>query len=179
MENKFDALLQPSQPVGYLEALPDHPASVLAFIVPGERLDSLWSELKAKCVSEGRDLIDAITHRLDKDHVAETKRLRAVGFGRWLHVHGRFDLYLKVSPTAWHNHGITPLWCEYRGAEGVAHNLRAQFDGAQVDGSGSSITVRIPIRLTASVERDRVIDDAVKQMRRIAEELLKACPASA
>ena len=58
VENKFDALLQPSQPVGYLEALPDHPASVLAFIVPGERLDSLWSELKAKCVSEGRDLAD-------------------------------------------------------------------------------------------------------------------------
>ena len=58
VENKFGALLTPEQPVGYLRALPDHPASVLAFIVPGERLDSLWHELKAKCASEGLDLAD-------------------------------------------------------------------------------------------------------------------------
>lgn len=51
VENKFDAPLQPSQPVGYLDVLPDHPASILAFIVPEEQLDSRWRELKAKCDS--------------------------------------------------------------------------------------------------------------------------------
>lgn len=51
VENKFDAPLQPSQPVGYLDVLPDHPASILAFIVPEEQLDSRWETLKAKCDS--------------------------------------------------------------------------------------------------------------------------------
>ncbi len=58
VENKFDAPLQPSQPVGYLDLLPAHPASVLAFIAPEWRLDSLWSELKANCVAADRDLAD-------------------------------------------------------------------------------------------------------------------------
>ena len=53
VENKLGAPLTSDQPLGYLKALPDHPASVLAFIVPEWRLDSLWRELKAKCVSEG------------------------------------------------------------------------------------------------------------------------------
>ncbi|MCY4661423.1 MAG: hypothetical protein OXF93_16690 [Acidobacteria bacterium] len=58
VENKFDAPLQRSQPVEYLYALPPHPASKLAFIVPEWRLDGLWRELKAKCVSEGLSLSD-------------------------------------------------------------------------------------------------------------------------
>ena len=58
VENKFDALLQRSQPVDYLMALPEHLTSVLAFIVPAERLDSLWHELKAKCVSKGLALAE-------------------------------------------------------------------------------------------------------------------------
>ena len=56
VENKFDAELQPSQPVGYLDVLrrpESHPESKLAFIVPELRLNSLWKELKDRCVSEG------------------------------------------------------------------------------------------------------------------------------
>ena len=53
VENKFEAGLQPSQPVGYLRVLPRHPESKLAFVVPEWRLDSLWHELKTKCESEG------------------------------------------------------------------------------------------------------------------------------
>ena len=34
----------------------------------------------------------------------------------------------------------------------------------------------IPIPLTAGVERDRVIDDAVQEVRRIAEKLLEEFP---
>ena len=124
-------------------------------------------------------LIDAIADRMVKNRIAVTKGMRAVGFGRWLRVHDRFDVSLKVSPTAWYKHGATPLWCDYRCAEDVAQNLRARLDEATVHGSGNPVVVRIPIRLKAGVERDGVIDDAVTQLRSIADALLKADPASA
>ena len=123
-------------------------------------------------------LIDATADRMVKDRIAETKGLKAVGFGRHLRVHGRFDVYLKVSPTAWYEHGATPLWCDYWCGEDVAQSLGAQLDGATVHGSGKSVVVRIPIRLKAGVERDAVVDDAVMQMHRIADTLSKACPPS-
>ena len=123
-------------------------------------------------------LIDAIADRMVRDGIAVTKGLRAVGFGRWMRVHGRFDVSLKASPTAWYEHGATPLWCDYWGAEDVAQSLRAQLGAATVRGSGESVGVRIPIRLKAGVERDAVIDNAVEQMRSIADALSKACPPS-
>ena len=58
VENKFDAELTSRQPLAYLDALPAHPPSVLAFIVPDQRLDDLWEQLKEKCVSEKCDLAD-------------------------------------------------------------------------------------------------------------------------
>ncbi len=58
VENKFGAQLTSLQPVAYLKALPPRPESILAFIAPDERLDSLWRELKSKCVSEGLVLAD-------------------------------------------------------------------------------------------------------------------------
>lgn len=122
-------------------------------------------------------LIGAITDRMVKDRIAETKGLKAVGFGRHMRVHGRFDVYLKVSPTAWDKQGATPLWCDYWCAEDVSQKLRAQL-GATVHVSGKSVVVRIPIRLKAGVERDAVVDDAVTQMHRIADTLSKACPPS-
>ena len=123
-------------------------------------------------------LIDAITDRMVKDGIAETKGLRAVGFGRSMRVHGRFDVFLKASPTAWYEHGATPLWCDYWCAEDVAQNLGAQLSAATVRGSGNSVVVRIPIHLKAGVERDAVIDNAVDRMRDIANALSKACPPS-
>ena len=124
------------------------------------------------------DLVDAITHRLAKNHIAETKGLYAAGLGRWMKLHGRFEVKLRVSPTAWWSHGVTPLWCEYKYAEGVAHFLRSGFDDVQVDGSGKSTTVLFPICLRVDVERGDVIADAVEQMVRIAD-ALKAAPATA
>ena len=52
VENKFDALLTPGQPVGYLKKLRPHPASVLAFIAPEDQIESRWKELKEKCAAE-------------------------------------------------------------------------------------------------------------------------------
>ena len=124
------------------------------------------------------DLVDTITHRLAGSHGADVKGLNAAGFGRWMKLDGGFVVKLTVSPTAWRSHGITPLWCDYNCAEGVAHVLRSQFDGAQVDGSGKTVVVRIPVGLKAGVERDDVIVGAVEQMVRIAD-ALKDLPATA
>ena len=123
-------------------------------------------------------LIDAIADRMVRDGIAVTKGLRAVGFGRSMRVHGRLEVHLKASPTAWHKHGATPLWCDYWCAEDVAQSLGAQLDGATVLGSGESVVVRIPIHLKGGVERDAVIDDAVERMRDIADALSKARPPS-
>ena len=58
VENKFDAELTSKQPVDYLDALPRHPASVLAFIAPEDRIEGLWKELKDKCRSAKRKLTE-------------------------------------------------------------------------------------------------------------------------
>ena len=69
VENKFDAPLTPGQPVGYLKKLDPHPASVLAFIAPENRIDDLWDELKKKCDS-------AKLERGEESRAAERRRIR-------------------------------------------------------------------------------------------------------
>lgn len=87
------------------------------------------------------------------------------------------DVYFGVSLTLWGSHGITPLWCNCHAREDVARRLQARFDDARVeDGSGGRLDLCVPIRIAAGVERDRVVDDAVRQMRRITEELKDARP---
>lgn len=58
IENKFEAWLTPNQPVEYLKRLPRNGQSMLAFIVPEERAESLWAELKERCQGEGYALAD-------------------------------------------------------------------------------------------------------------------------
>lgn len=123
-------------------------------------------------------LVDAVAHRMVEHHGARTKGYKAVGFGRWMLVHGRFEVCLKVSPTAWHEHGATPLWCDYECSDDAAQSLRARLDGATVHGSGKTVVVRMPVCLKAGVERDAVIDSAVEQMVSIAD-ALKDLPAPA
>ena len=56
IENKFWAGLTDSQPVGYLEMLPNDVSSGLLFIVPGKRVEMIWKELKTRCQEAGFDL---------------------------------------------------------------------------------------------------------------------------
>ena len=96
--------------------------------------------------------------------------------GWYLCVHGRFKLWLGVQRENWKQWGITPVWSEHDSTDpesGIENRLREAaelFQEAQVRGNH----LRIPIRLTAGVERDRVIDDAVKQLRRVGRRLRKA-----
>ena len=56
IENKFWAGLTDAQPVKYLSALPDDVSSGLLFIVPGQRVDMIWKELKTRCQEAGLSL---------------------------------------------------------------------------------------------------------------------------
>ena len=56
IENKFWARLANAQPVDYLNMLPDDVSSGLLFIVPGQRVEMIWKELKTKCQDAGLDL---------------------------------------------------------------------------------------------------------------------------
>ena len=49
VENKFWSGLTDAQPVVYLEKLPGDTPSVLLFIVPHQRMCSVWSEMKERC----------------------------------------------------------------------------------------------------------------------------------
>jgi hypothetical protein len=49
VEAKFDAPLTPSQPVGYLKALPSAAGGVLLFICPAARKDEIWASLAKRC----------------------------------------------------------------------------------------------------------------------------------
>ena len=87
-------------------------------------------------------------------------------------------LWLGVDLIAWRDRGITPIWSEHNtnasfsGVEGRVRQAEKLFDDAQeTDG-----WLYIPIRLATRAERDRVIDDAVRQMRSIADRLLEAFP---
>ena len=122
-------------------------------------------------------LIDPIADRLVADPAAGTKAASARQFGRWLRVHDKFDVHLVVSVTLWRSHGITPLWCKCWTPGDVARRVQARFDAARVErveGQGGWLDLCVPIRLSAGVERDRVVDDAVRQMRTITDELKDA-----
>ena len=120
-------------------------------------------------------LIDSIADKLVADPAAGTTAANVRQFGRWLRVHDKFDAHLVVSLPLWGRHGITPLWCTCHTAEGVACRLQARFNGARAEeGTSGRLNLCIPIRLDAGVERDRVVADGVRQMRRITDELKDA-----
>ena len=59
VENKFWAGLTDAQPVSYLEKLPEDPPSALLFIVPEQRVPTIWTELKSRCNEAGLEWTSA------------------------------------------------------------------------------------------------------------------------
>ena len=129
------------------------------------------------------ELINEIVGRLVTDGVAETTGLRPghtfTAAGRYLRMHATFDAWLGVDLHAWCEWGITPIWSEHNtnslssGIPGKIRQAAKLFDDAQEDNGW----LYLPIRLTTGVERDRVVDDAARQMRSIADRLREAFPA--
>ena len=128
------------------------------------------------------ELIEEIIGRLVADGIASTKGLGpSHGYtwaGRYLRLHEKFGLWLGVHLQPWRDWGITPLWSEHNtsdswsGLEGRVRQAGQLFDDAE-EANG---WLYIPIRLTTGIDRDRVIDDAVRQMRGVADRLLEAFP---
>ena len=128
------------------------------------------------------DLIEEVARRLVTDGIADTKGLRPshnyTAAGRYMSLHSRFGVWLGVDLEAWRDYGTTPIWSEHNtrtsfsGIEGGVRQAVKLFDEAQeADGQ-----LYIPIRLTTGVDRDRVIDSAVRQMGSIADKLLEEFP---
>ena len=59
VENKFWAPLTKAQPVSYLRELPENPPSALMFVVPDQRVATVWSELKDRCGDAELEWADA------------------------------------------------------------------------------------------------------------------------
>lgn len=120
-------------------------------------------------------LIDAITDSLVEAGVAD--RLGQAGWGRYLRVNG-FELLLRISLETWRDRGITPLWCttweSWSGGRAALPRVEGRFDGAWLDGKRVLWT---PIRLRTGVERERLIDDAVAQVRELADRLRESSSA--
>ena len=120
-------------------------------------------------------LIDEIVGRLKTDGVALLAQGVAYEYaGRYLELHKQFETWLGVHLRVWRDLGITPLWIEIKrpAVEGGIERVKELFN----DAHWREPWLCIPIRLTAKVDRDRVIEDAVRQVRSIAERLREEFP---
>lgn len=146
------------------------------------REDEVTDVNVARRLTNYSELIEEIASRLQTDGVADTKGLRPshgyTSAGRWLRLHAKFGLWLGVDLLAWREWGITPIWSkhdtnhDFSGVEGKVRQAEKLFDEAHEENG----RLYIPIRLTTGVERDRVIDGVVLQMRSIADKLLQGFP---
>ena len=59
VENKFWAPLTKAQPVSYLGNLPEDPPSALVFVVPEQRISTVWQVLKERCIQADLQWADA------------------------------------------------------------------------------------------------------------------------
>lgn len=129
-------------------------------------------------------LIEDIVNRIIVVHkIASKKGLKPThGYttaGRYLRLHGKFGLWLGVDLAAWRDWGITPIWLKqypkssFAGVPGTTSDRNvSRFDEAYA----RKDMLYIPIRLKVEVGRDRVIEDAARQIKNIADRFLEIWP---
>ena len=129
-------------------------------------------------------MIDEVVERLVAEGLADTKKSARsqCGYtwvGRGARLHSRFGSWFGVDLAAWSHYGITPLWWEisttepFSGIMSAASKVQSLIEEAQDSDDGF---VYIPLRLKTGVERDRVIDAVVEQIRSIGDRLNRAFP---
>ena len=149
------------------------------------REDEISSATLARRLLNYTSLIDEVVGRLVADGLASIKKTGPVCdytcVGRGVRLHSRFGAWFGVDFKAWGDYGITPLWWEisstterFSGITAAESQVQALIEEAQDSDDGF---VYIPIRLKAGVERDRVIDAIVEQIRSIGDRLNRAFPA--
>ena len=136
----------------------------------------------ARRLLDYRDLVGRISQRLQMEDVARNVNYSGSSYpmrrdqGRDMLVHGKFQMRFGVEIRAWRDSGITPLWWVLRSSGSfrtLGHwgRIKRRIDGVR----SYNDWLYIPVRLRTGVDRDRVIDDAVDRMHRIADTLLAVC----
>ncbi len=127
------------------------------------------------------DLITDIIRGLKNIDKADTNGLAfsssTYATGHFLRIHSgeKFDAWLGHHLKRWRDVGISPLWCRIRGHRLNVNHFRTiptVFNYARQEGNN----VWIPIRLLTGVERAKVVECAVTQIERIANEVLSEIP---
>ena len=126
-------------------------------------------------------LIQAIVETLDKEGVARPDTRLSSGYsytGQYLYLREEYRLWLGVDLGSWKRWGRTPIWSEHDTADarsGLQGRMQyAQHVFRQAEASGNWLC--LPIHLTTGVDRDRVVRDAVCQLRRIGQQLVDNFP---
>ena len=123
------------------------------------------------------DLISPIVTELVQADFADVKGLTFAASvydtGRFfrIHSHKTFNSWIGIPLKRWRNEGISPLWCRIRG-NGLNANHFQTIPSLFKDIRTNGEEVWFPIRLKAGVEREKVVDSAVAQIKRIRTEVL-------
>jgi len=129
-------------------------------------------------------LIDEVAERLVADGIADTKKCArsSCNFesaGRGVRLRSKFGVWVGVDFDAWRRFGITPFWLELSPTDafsGIGKTPAGKIVNALASAEENESTgfVCVPIRLKTAVERDRVLDAMVEQIRDIADTLSRA-----
>lgn len=127
------------------------------------------------------DLIGQIMQELRQADLADVKGLTwassAYETGHYLRICAgkKFSAWIGVPLVWWRDEGISPIWCRIRD-HGLSVNhfqkMPELFNVIKMEGK----RVWIPIRLPTGVERDKVVENAVAQIERIATGVLNQIP---
>lgn len=147
------------------------------------REDEVTDEGVARRLINYSQLIEEIVDRIIADGIANKKGLRpSHGYttaGRYLSLYGKFGLWLGVDLEAWRDWGITPIWLKQEPRSpfaGVPGTTSQQNVSLFYEAQAREDVLYIPVRLKTGVERDHVIDEAVRQMHKIASRFVEAWP---
>ena len=146
------------------------------------RIDEVTDQETARRLINYVELIDQIINELVRAGAADTEGLSVSNTyhyaGKYFNIHadGRFESWLGIDLRAWRDEGVSPLWWRFRTNTGVARKHFEKIPELCSDVKTRDEGLFVPIRLKTGVERVRVISDAVAQMKRIADQVLKAVP---
>ena len=148
------------------------------------RVDEVTDQETARRMLNYIELIDDIIEELKRTKVADTHELSRTRYyaphvtGRRFNVyaHKKFESSLQINLRAWRREGISPMWWRFEKKTGVVADhfmaIPELFKDVKIRYGG----LNVPIRLKTGVERDRVIGDAVVQMKRIVNQVLTTIP---
>ena len=143
------------------------------------RADEVTDQEAARRLVNYVDLIGDIVSKLQDNQIVDT-----TGFGvsngphytgRYFSfsTHDKLQTWFGVDRWEWHTTGITPLWWWFgKKSRVVADHFKTDPELFK-DTSFYDTGQNVPIRLKTGVEWDRVIEDAVEQMTRMAANLLE------